>query len=155
VKTPTELRDTFRARGLKVTPQRLRIFEALHDNHAHPTAEAVWHEVRAEMPTISLRTVYQTLNDLSAMGELNHLDLGTGSARFDPNLDPHHHLVCDSCGIVHDVPDDDPGVGPAPHRDHGFEVTMTEVVFRGTCAECRAAGSVPRTPTIPTNTTTN
>ena len=55
------------------------------------------------MPTISLRTVYQTLNDLAAMGELRQLDLGTGSARFDPNLDAHHHLVCERCGKVVDV----------------------------------------------------
>ena len=57
----------------------------------HPTAESVYAAVSAEMPTISLRTVYQTLNDLAAMGELSLLDVGTGSTRFDPNLDPHHH----------------------------------------------------------------
>ena len=56
------------------------------------------------MPTISLRTVYQTLNDLSEMGEILHLDLGTGSARFDANVEePHHHLVCEGCGLVRDL----------------------------------------------------
>jgi Fe2+ or Zn2+ uptake regulation protein len=156
VKTPAEMSDSFRARGLKITPQRLRIFEALHDNHAHPTAEAVWADVRTEMPTISLRTVYQALNDLSAMGELNQLDLGTGSARFDPNLDPHHHLVCVSCGVVRDVPADGHGLRLPADRDHGFEVTMTEVVFRGTCTECqvvRPVDQISRTPTTTTTTT--
>ena len=101
MKSPDELTEAFRRQGLKVTPQRQCIFRALHDNPEHPSAESVYELVRAEMPTISLRTVYQTLNDLAAMGELRQLDLGTGSARFDPNLDAHHHLVCDRCGKVH------------------------------------------------------
>jgi Fe2+ or Zn2+ uptake regulation protein len=138
VKSPADLTESFRAQGLKITPQRLRIFEVLHLSDEHLTAEAVHARVRAEMPTISLRTVYQTLNDLAAMGELNQLDLGTGSARFDPNLDAHHHLVCDVCGDVRDVHGDFSAIVPDGH-DHGFEVSSTEIVFRGLCRECRAA----------------
>src|SRR5947209_537038 len=103
MKSPAELTDLFRAQGLKVTPQRQAIFKILHTSEVHPTAEAVHAEVTRELPTVSLRTVYQTLNDLAAMGELVQLDLGTGSARFDPTLSPHHHLVCDGCGRVTDI----------------------------------------------------
>ena len=138
-----DLTESFRAQGLKITPQRLRIFEVLHHSDEHLTAEAVHARVRTEMPTISLRTVYQTLNDLAAMGELNQLDLGTGSARFDPNLDPHHHLVCDACGDVHDVHADFSEVHVPEGDDHGFEVSATEIVFRGLCRDCRAAGRQP------------
>lgn len=88
------------------------------------------------MPTISLRTVYQTLNDLADLGELQALDLGTGSGRFDPNLVPHHHLVCESCGAVHDVHADFTDVAVPDGSDHGFQVTSTEIVFRGRCASC-------------------
>ena len=80
VTTPDQLTGLFRARGLTVTPQRQCIFRALNETRQHPTAEAVYEEVRQEMPTISLRTVYQTLNDLTAMGELGQLDVGLGSA---------------------------------------------------------------------------
>jgi Fe2+ or Zn2+ uptake regulation protein len=139
VKSPSDLTASFRARGLKITPQRLRIFEALHENAEHPTAEDVFERVRTDLPTISLRTVYQTLNDLTAMGELDQLDLGTGSARFDPNLDRHHHLVCDHCGTVHDVHADLDAVHLPEAAAQGFEVSATEVVFRGVCADCRAA----------------
>ncbi|HEY5154597.1 MAG TPA: transcriptional repressor, partial [Acidimicrobiales bacterium] len=66
MKSPAELTHAFRAQGLKVTPQRQRIFTVLYDNPEHPTAEAVYASVSADMPTISLRTVYQTLNDLAA-----------------------------------------------------------------------------------------
>jgi Fe2+ or Zn2+ uptake regulation protein len=142
MKSPAELTEAFRVRGLKVTPQRQRIFTVLHDNPEHPTAETVYASVVADMPTISLRTVYQTLNDLAAMGELVQLDLGTGSARFDPNLDGHHHLVCDRCGKVLDVDAEIEGLDLPEDRRHGFVIDATQVVFRGTCPDC-AAGTAP------------
>jgi Fe2+ or Zn2+ uptake regulation protein len=138
VKSPAELTQLFRARGLKVTPQRQAIFRILHGAESHPTAESVYAAASADMPTISLRTVYQTLNDLAAMGEVQQLDLGTGSSRFDPNLDVHHHLVCEGCGIVVDVYADASGVRISPKQRHGFEIAATEVVFRGTCPDCRS-----------------
>ena len=124
---------------MKVTPQRQSVIRALVDSTVHPTAESVYAAVSAELPTISLRTVYQTLNDLAAMGELQALDLGTGSTRFDPNLEPHHHLVCATCGRVEDLHADFPGVEVPPAATAGFEVRSTEIVFRGRCAGCAGA----------------
>jgi Fe2+ or Zn2+ uptake regulation protein len=137
VKSPAELTELFRARGLKITPQRQAIFRVLHGETAHPTAEWVYDAVSTSMPTISLRTVYQTLNDLAAMGEVHALDLGTGSARFDPNVDDHHHLVCDRCGRVVDVYADASTVKVASPQRHGFTISHTDVVFRGTCPTCK------------------
>jgi Fe2+ or Zn2+ uptake regulation protein len=141
VRSPEELTRVFRAQGLKITPQRQSIFRALHESTVHPTAEAVYDAVRTEMPSISLRTVYQTLNDLAAMGEIHAIDLGTGSARFDPTIDPHHHLVCDGCGRVQDVEVELPGVTAPDAAAFGFTVRATEVVFRGLCRDCAAAGT--------------
>lgn len=149
MKAPNELTDRFRSQGLKVTPQRQAIFEILHGNEAHPTAEAVHARVVQDMPMVSLRTVYQTLNDLTAMGELGQIRVGTGPARFDPNLVPHHHLLCDLCGRVDDVAADHPDVAVATD----FEVTRTEIVFRGRCTSCRPSGSAVSS-TIPSTTTT-
>ena len=137
VRSPTELTDLFRSRGLKVTPQRQAIFRILHDAPTHPTAESVYAAASVEMPTISLRTVYQTLNDLAAMGEVLQLELGTGSAMFDPNTEPHHHLVCDRCGQVVDVMADAGAVHLSRAQRHGFDIDRTEIVFRGTCPDCR------------------
>lgn len=139
MKSPAELTQAFRSRGLKVTPQRQCIFRILHHSEVHPTAEAVFEQARAEMPTISLRTVYQTLNDLAEMGELSQLTLGTGSSRFDPNLEPHHHMVCTRCGNVADVAADSSPIRVPVSADQGFLVRATEIVFRGLCASC--AGS--------------
>ena len=140
MKSVDVLTEQFRAKGLKVTPQRQSIFRVLSASTAHPTAESVYAAVSAEMPTISLRTVYQTLNDLAAMGELSTLDVGTGSTRFDPNLEPHHHLVCEACGRIDDLHASFPGVA-VPRRGvaKGFEVRSTEIVFRGHCAACAPA----------------
>ena len=144
MKSPAELTELFRAKGLKVTPQRQAVFRILHAAETHPTAEYVHAAVTREMPTVSLRTVYQTLNDLSAMGEISQIDVGTGSSRFDPNIDQHHHLVCEVCGRVIDVYTDTSGLRVAPRQRQGFQISATEVVFRGTCAECRSSGTQPR-----------
>ena len=94
----------FREQGLRVTPQRQAIFRLLQGDDTHPTVESLYDRARAEMPTISLKTVYQTVHDLEALGEVRVLDLGTGSVRVDPNVeDEHHHLVCTSCGRVRDL----------------------------------------------------
>jgi Fe2+ or Zn2+ uptake regulation protein len=139
VRTPAELTAAFRQRGLKITPQRQCIFRVLHDNSAHPTAEAVYAAAAGEMPSISLRTVYQTLNDLAEMGEIHSLDVGTGSARFDPNVDDHPHLVCESCGMVRDVTIDVSTLAVPPGGLDDFAVHDVDVVFRGRCRGCQTA----------------
>lgn len=143
MKSPAELTDTFRRRGLKVTPQRQAVFAALDGNPHHPTAEAVYATVSATMPTISLRTVYQTLNDLVDMGEIAQVDLGTGPTRFDPCLEPHHHLVCTECHAVVDLHADVPPF--AVPEATGFVVATTEITHRGVCADCRVATGRPAT----------
>lgn len=135
MRPPAELTATFREQGLKVTPQRQLLFRLLHDNESHPSADALFAVASSQMPGISLRTVYQTLSDLTAMGELQMLDLGTGATRFDPNVDEHHHLVCDACGDVRDVYVD--GVGALSLAGaEGFAVEAASIVFRGRCAVC-------------------
>ena len=103
MKSPTELTEAFRANGLKVTPQRQLLFRLMHGNTMHPTADALFSEASVQMPGISLRTVYQTLTDLASMGELRLIEVGAGAVRFDPNVDDHHHVVCQTCGDVRDV----------------------------------------------------
>ena len=144
VRNPAELTEAFRRQNLKVTPQRQLLFRLLHDNPAHPSAEALYDQASELMPGISLRTVYQTLNDLAAMGELQHVTVGSGPARFDPNTDDHHHAVCDRCGDVVDVYVTNlAALEVAGLR--GFRPTSARLVFSGTCEKC-AAVPQPATP---------
>ena len=137
MKTSDQLTDLFRERGLRVTPQRQVIFRLLHGDDAHPTVESLYERAQAEMPTMSLKTVYQTVHDLEALGEVDVLDLGTGSVRVDPNVEhDHHHLVC-TCVRP----------GPRPPRRvrrpagarryrRDFTVDAVQVIFRGRCDDC-------------------
>lgn len=139
MRTAHELAERFRVEGRKLTPQRVAVFEALEGNDRHPTAEAVHAAVVAELPMVSLRTVYQVLHDLEDLGELQVLDLGTGSVRFDPHVGTHHHLVCTACGKVRDLDADLAldlvGAQPAA-ADLGFTVERADVVLRGRCDDC-------------------
>lgn len=138
MKTTDELTELFRTQGLRVTPQRQAIFRSLHGNDRHPTVESLYDAIRVDMPSISLKTVYQTVHDLDALGEVSLLDLGTGSVRVDPNVEQkHQHLVCSACGLVRDVPLGAlPNLPPRYRRD--FRPDSVDVIFRGHCDECTA-----------------
>jgi len=138
MKSAPELTVKFRGLGLRVTPQRQAIFRLLHGVDTHPTVDALYDTARKEMPTISRKTVYQTVHDLQAMGEVELLDVGTGSLRVDPNVErPHHHLVCARCGTVRDVMVDVGDLHVPASSASEFAVETVEVVFRGLCASCQ------------------
>jgi Fe2+ or Zn2+ uptake regulation protein len=137
MKTTEQLTHLFRERGLRVTPQRQMILGLLQANDSHPTVESLYERARSEMPTMSLKTVYQTVHDLEALGEVDVLDLGTGSLRVDPNVeDDHHHLVCSSCGRVRDLPIEFDGLRVPGRYRRDFTVDAVQVIFRGRCDDC-------------------
>lgn len=126
-----------------MTPQRIAVFETLGIGPGHSTAEQVYRDVSEKLPKISLRTVYQVLRELADLDELVMLDLGTGSVRYDLNLVPHHHLVCDDCGAVVDIAAGLADVRFAGVEDLGLKVTAAELVLRGTCPPCTTGGDDP------------
>jgi Fe2+ or Zn2+ uptake regulation protein len=136
VEDPATVTQLFREQGLKVTPQRQAIFGIMHRSPGHMTANAVYQEARAEMETISLKTVYETLHSLVALGLVRQLDLGTGQVLFDASVTAHHHLVCNRCGRTEDVNLDVEPLSEA--QRHGFVVLQTEIVARGLCPRCAA-----------------
>ena len=98
-----EFSERCRLSGLAVTPQRLAIIEALLASTDHPRAEVIFDEVRRRHPHISLATVHRTLETLCAIGEARKVTMLYDSARYDGNLDPHHHVVCVKCRGIRDV----------------------------------------------------
>ena len=71
------------------------------------------------------------------MGELRSLDLGTGAVRFDPNIDDHHHVVCDRCNEIRDVYVSGSDALSITGLD-GFAVSNTSILFNGLCPRCAA-----------------
>jgi Fur family transcriptional regulator, peroxide stress response regulator len=140
MRTPRELTVAFRERGMKDTPQRQAIFAHLHSYLGHPTAEAVYVAIAQDMPSISLRTVYQTLNDLVAMGELTSVDLEGGAVRFDPNTTDHHHALCRRCGSLADV---DLDLSSLSLQLRTFCPDSMQVVVHGLCASCSSPIDTP------------
>ena len=135
-----EIRTALRARGLRVTPQRLAIHGALRALGRHATAEEVLDRVHGTVPGVSLPTVYAGLELLADLGLASRVHAGR-AVRYDPRSDPHHHFVCDSCGAVSDL---DATVDLAPAleqlRDAGAQPGGAEVLVRGRCALCARTG---------------
>jgi Fur family transcriptional regulator, stress-responsive regulator len=137
MRTSDALTTIFREQGLRVTPQRQAIFRLLEGDDSHPTVDSLFDRARVDMPTISLKTVYQTVHDLEALGEVRVLDLGTGSVRVDPNVEgDHHHLLCTTCGRVRDLPVDFAGLHVPIRYRRDFTVDDVQVIFRGHCDQC-------------------
>lgn len=136
MRRPAELAPEMRARGHKMTPQRWAVLEVLVDGpDAHYTAEDVYECVRERMPTVSLRTIYETLHLLAEMGEIHALDVGTGSTHYDTDGRLHAHGVCPRCGRIDHVAVDlhDLATSLDAHRANGG---WAEVVIHGLCDSC-------------------
>lgn len=131
-----------RARGVRVTAQRLAVYRALAEDVAHPTADAVYRRLHATMPSLSPATVYRVLETLVREGVLRRVSTTGGAGRFDANLDPHQHLICRVCGRMTDVFPAAVDVGRlAPRVPPGFVVEDVDVRIVGRCAACaRGAG---------------
>ncbi len=136
-----------RGRGVKLTPQRLAIFEYLARQPGHPTAEEVYRDVLARYPTLSFATVYNTLELLAEMGEVRKLIVDELRRRYDVNTEPHQHAVCRQCRRIVDVRQDEIGGGELLRealaqvdlRASDFSVEGVTVDFTGLCGECARA----------------
>ncbi len=89
--------------ALKHSKQRDMIMAFLTGRKDHPTADAVYTNVRKINPNISLGTVYRNLTLLADMGEIKRLHLGDGVDHFDADTSPHYHFICSECGSIIDL----------------------------------------------------
>lgn len=132
------LRDRCRVGALRITPQRVAIYEELCRCREHPSAEQLHARVKIRLPNISLDTVNRTLRTFARIG-LAEIVEGRGNARrYDPNLNPHHHIHCVKCGTVVDfynAPFDNLKIPSDITRK--FKITGKRVVLMGICARCR------------------
>lgn len=132
----SEFMGRCREAGMNLTPQRLAIYRSLIEAKDHPSPEALFDRVRPGMPTLSLATIYKTLDTLAGMGLVTELPARGDAKRYDANMEPHHHLVCTQCNKVADYHDAQlDGIAP-PKNLGGFRARQVNVHIHGLCAEC-------------------
>ncbi|MBI5665572.1 MAG: transcriptional repressor [Nitrospirae bacterium] len=128
----------YKARGIKLTHQRLAILEYLDGNTSHPSAENIYKAVKRKFPMMSFATVYKTLETLRQKGDIIELTIDPLRRRYDPDIKPHHHLICIKCKKIADIEADLPIVIPDEAKKEGFEVTGNQVEFYGICSNCKS-----------------
>ena len=129
---------TCRQRGLALTVQRRLILKEFISREDHPTADQIYDGVRHQIPGLSRTTVYRVLDTLVNVGVARKVSHPNAVVRFDPNMEPHHHLICESCGELVDLADGavEPIAIPDT-RTSGFMVSNYSVNFTGLCCRCR------------------
>lgn len=131
------LDEAFKHAGIKKTHQRIEIFREVIETDEHPDAETIYMRVRERIPTISLDTVYRTLEMLVELGLITTLKAPHERMRFDANMHIHHHFVCVQCGLIRDFYSPAFDALHIPDSVNVFGVVkQTHVEVRGLCWRC-------------------
>jgi Fe2+ or Zn2+ uptake regulation protein len=130
--------ERLRRVGLKVTGPRVMLLAAIEQDRSHPTAEQLYETLRADHPSLSLSTVYQTLDAFLRTGLCRRVSDTGDRLRVDGTPQDHDHAVCRACGTIFDI-DRQLFPRPAPPRQlpRGLTVTGLRVEYDVVCASCR------------------
>jgi Fur family peroxide stress response transcriptional regulator len=135
----TSLRDA----GLRQTPQRLAICKLLADTPNHPSAQDIYDELRSQFPSLSLTTVYNTLDALVELGTIDILGTDAkGAVRYDPNTSPHVNLLCIHCNRIIDLPSRHiQSLQEEVAQQSHYRLLRSNILFYGICEHCDAQGA--------------
>src|ERR1700716_2848974 len=137
----TELKVALKQRGLRMTPQRQLILDAVASMQGHVSADQVYQHVVRVFPDVNISTVYRTLEVLEELGWVRHTHFHEGVAQYQRTDEaPHHHMVCRRCGSDLELDLDllEP-LAAELERRYGFEADLAHSAIVGLCKACRAA----------------
>lgn len=141
--------DRLREAGLKATGPRLAILAALERDRRHPSAEQIHARLAHDHPSLSLSTIYSTLEAFARAGLIRRVNGLDGRLRVDGTRGDHDHAVCRVCGSIYDVDRDCFTLPPGPDcLPSGLQVVRVRLEYEVVCASCRGAddgGERPRT----------
>jgi len=140
---PHSLRaERLRRAGLRATAPRMAILAALEGDRRHPTAEMVFADLSRDHPSMSLSTVYATLESFLRKGLIRRVASLAGSKRVDGTPPDHDHAVCRSCGRVYDVARDAVRRPPVPETlPAGLRVVNLFLEYEVVCPDCAGTGT--------------
>jgi len=125
--------------GMRITPQRVAICELLTTSDEHPTAAMIFEELKPRFTSLSLATVYNTLDALVGLGVVNVLGhAGDDTVHYDADTEPHVNLACISCSKIIDIPSEH-----VTHLDaeitsaSGYKLLGARVLYYGLCPTCQ------------------
>ena len=115
------------------------ILQTLDREQSHLTAQAVYDQIRGQLPAVNPSTVYRALERLAEAGEVSVSDLGTGAAVYEMVTEAmHHHLVCQRCQqVVAIEPEQVSRFFRAVERQAHFRIVTNHLVLFGVCEACQ------------------
>jgi Fur family peroxide stress response transcriptional regulator len=105
--TVEEIKNRLAEKGLKVTPQRMVIFEAIYNLNNHPTADNIIEYIRQKHPNIATGTVYKVLETLVSSQLIKKVKTERDIMRYDAVMESHHHLYCSESDRIEDYNDNE------------------------------------------------
>ncbi|MEW6087548.1 MAG: Fur family transcriptional regulator [bacterium] len=126
--------ERLKRKGVVLTPQRLAVAEFLEGNFNYPSVDEIYTGLKKSYPTISLATIYNSLEALKEAGEIQELTIKKDKVCFDPDPKPHHHFFCNKCKKVIDI-----NISCATAEKghiYGNRIEEVQAYFYGTCKNC-------------------
>jgi Fur family transcriptional regulator, peroxide stress response regulator len=125
-------------KGYKVTPQRIAVYDVLKNTKEHPTVEVIYNKLQPMYPTMSLATVYKSLEMFKDLDLVQELNVGEDKFRYDANVNPHPHITCVACGRVDDVDNEMFfNLSEQVSIKTGYQITGQKLYFYGHCPACK------------------
>jgi len=135
----SDLAERLRDAGLRVTAPRVAVLEELERNRSHPNPLEIHRLLSARHPSLSLSTVYLTIEAFVRTGLLRRLPARDGRLRVDGVMEQHDHAVCRRCGDVFDLPGKTSTSRAAPRGlPKGTRVLSSRIEYDVLCARCQA-----------------
>ena len=123
---------TLREHGLRVTPQRISVYEYLIHNKTHPDAEEIYNALRLADSTVTRATVHNTLHKMKEHGLALEITVDGDRLRYDGNTDTHGHFICSCCSKIYDFDVDKLEISGLS----GFKTQTKDIFFGGLCKKC-------------------
>ena len=126
----------FKGKGIRITPQRLAVYELLSRGKNHLTADEIYEKIKVQLPAVSLATIYTVLELFKEKELVREIRISFDRSQFEARIDNHHHFMCKSCKKIFDI-DMHPCAALEKKEVDGHKIEELQGYFYGVCKKCR------------------